>query len=335
VSVPPSPTLREQLWSKAAPSAILLALVAAAASRIVEPIKGAFWLCLAIVLAISASWLFAARRKVPAGARFGSRHLVAASVICALLACAAVGYQIYDWSQKGARAAEKRAAAVEKRLTDEEKLAASVSAGQDFSGFQAKLGVPTTKRRFGKYLIYQWERRRESLQAVVNKDGVVVSYAVYANTRNFHPTFAAGGKFMLNSTAVGRGLEAAPDAVAANFYCGAHQTGYFEKFGTTEAVGGRYFVLGIYNGGPSLIDAGAVCEAALDRGLSRCYNPSGDLNARNDLTSGVLSCIKSADVGRKLRSTATASVYIETAPYTSLLRVMLFPPAEAAVLSGG
>jgi hypothetical protein len=311
VSDQPTETLREQVWSKASPSALIAAIVGAAVTVLVDSLHVAVLPALAIV-SLALVWLLFERRPLR----------IAASAVLVLVAVGTVAYWGYDWSQQAAREAEGRAGAAEKRLHNEERLVTSVSAGQDLSGFRAKLGPPTTKRTSGAYLIFQWQRPRETLQAVVKSD-VVVSYAVYAKTRNFHPKFNVAGS-TLNATPVSGGPG---DALAANAYCGAHKAGYFEKSGGYEAVEARDIVLGAWTGGRTVIDVSAVCSA-LGGPLSRCMF----VNLGNEVTPKMLSCIRSAPAGRKLRANLKASVYIETAPSVPLRPVMLYPPDEAAVL---
>ena len=146
-----------------------------------------------------------------------------------------------------------------KDVRDEENLVSSLSAGQDLSRFSAALGPPDTKRPAGRYLIYQFQRRRETLQAVVNRVGAVVSYGVYAKTRDFHPSFEHGAAVTLNSTAVDGGTTSA--GLAAMGYCAAHKAGYFEASGGGNAAGARYFVLGVSDANTTAISTAAICRA--------------------------------------------------------------------------
>jgi hypothetical protein len=200
----------------------------------------------------------------------------------------------------------------------------SLSAGQDFSRFRAVLGPPETKRPSGDFLVYQFQRSRATLQAVVNRVGEVVSYAVYAKTTAFRPSFDHGLRITLNSTTVDDAFGGT--SVGANLYCAAHKAGYFEYFGGFNAVELRYFVLGVSDANTTEVSTAAICKAVTG-GLAACNFSTG-----NELTGRMLACVKSAAVGRRLRSTLKASVYIETAPGGRLLPVMLYPPDEAANL---
>jgi hypothetical protein len=187
-----------------------------------------------------------------------------------------------------------------KGVRSEEKLVSSLSAGQDLSRFRATLGTPDRKRPAGEVLVYQFQRSRATLQAVVNRVGEVVSYAVYAKTTDFRPRFEHGLRVTLNTTTMDDAFEGT--SLGANLYCGAHKAGYFEYFGGFNAVEARYFVLGVSDANTTEVSTGAICKAV-----------TGDLAACN-FSSRMLACVKSAGVGRRLRSTLRANVYIETAP---------------------
>jgi hypothetical protein len=208
-----------------------------------------------------------------------------------------------------------------KGVRSEEKLVSSLSAGQDLSRFRATLGTPDRKRPAGEVLVYQFQRSRATLQAVVNRVGEVVSYAVYAKTTDFRPRFEHGLRVTLNTTTMDDAFEGT--SLGANLYCGAHKAGYFEYFGGFNAVEARYFVLGVSDANTTEVSTGAICKAV-----------TGDLAACN-FSSRMLACVKSAGVGRRLRSTLRANVYIETAPGRSLLPAMLYPPDEASNLGVG
>jgi hypothetical protein len=124
-----------------------------------------------------------------------------------------------------------------KDVRSEENLVSSLSAGQDLSRFSAALGPADTKRPTGTYLIYQFQRRRETPQAGVNRVGVVVSYAVYTETPDFHPSFDHGADVRVNATTVDGGTASA--GLAAMGYCAAHKAGYVEASGGTTASGSR------------------------------------------------------------------------------------------------
>ena len=211
-----------------------------------------------------------------------------------------------------------------KGVRSEEKLVSSLSAGQDLSRFRATLGTPDTKRPAGDFLVYQFQRSRATLQAVVNRVGEVVSYAVYAKTTDFRPRFDHGLRATLNSTTVDDAFGGT--SLGANLYWGAHKAGYFEYFGGFNAVEARYFVLGVSDANTTEVSTAAVCKAVTG-GLAACNFSTG-----NELSGRILACVKSAVVGRRLRSTLRANVYIESAPGRSLLPAMLYPPDEAANL---
>lgn len=309
--LPPSDS-PEQLTRVISPEALVAAVVGAAVAALIGKITAHLFVAAAIFFLAVAGGAFYSQRKTPHTEKIKRRLLAALSLTAILLAGGTLAYGISNDLTKG--------------LRDEEKLVSSLAAGQDFSRFASALGPPDTKRPSGKYLVYQFERRRETLQAVVNQLGEVVSYAVYAKTNDFHPRFEHGAPITLNTTTVDRGLGGSADGLAANAYCGAHKAGYFEYFGGDNAVQARYFVLGVSDAETTEISTIPICRALMG-GLANCPAGYGD-----DLSSRTLACFRSAPAGRRLLATLRASVYIETASGLPLLPVMLYPPDEAANL---
>jgi hypothetical protein len=285
-------------------------VVGAAVAALVGKLTAYLFVAVAIFLFAVASAVLYSRAKTPAAERFRRRFLLGASLTAALLACGTLAYGIPNELTKGVRS--------------DEKLVSSLSAGQDLSRFRAALGPPDTKRPSGAFLVYQFQRSRATLQAVVNRVGEVVSYAVYAKKTSFSPSFDHGLRITLNRTTVDDAFGAS--SVGANLYCGAHKAGYFEGFGGFNAVEARYFVLGVSDANTTEVSTAGICRAVTG-GLAACNFSTG-----NELSSRMLACVKSAGVGRRLRSTLKANVYIETAPGLRLLPVMLYPPDEAANL---
>jgi hypothetical protein len=310
LTTPPSPTLRQRLRDSVSPQALVAAVAAAAVAALVGKLTAYLFVALAIFFFAVAALSLYSRAQTPAREAGKRRFLLVFSGIWLVLGLGTLGLGIRG--------------ELTKEVRGEENLVSSLSAGQDLSRFSAALGPPDTKRPAGTYLIYQFQRRRETLQAVVNRVGVVVSYAVYAKTRDFHPSFDHGADVRLNSTAVDGGTPSA--GLAAMGYCAAHKSGYFEAFGGTNASGARYFVLGVSNANTSAVSTAAICPAS-GGPLTACLQDVGNTPSAEDLA-----CMRGKGVGRRLRSTLKANVYIETAPGARLLPVMLYPPDEAANL---
>jgi hypothetical protein len=211
----------------------------------------------------------------------------------------------------------------------EARVVASLTAGQDFSRFAAILGTPDTKRSIGQMLLYQFERPYETLQALVNQTGTVISYGIYTKSPRFTPQLGSG-LITLNTTLLGKtGIErdtpvSAQQLSGANGYCGAHKAGYFQSFGGYNAVGARYYVLGTSNSETSEIQLGGLCQALGESGCSE--------SAGNSLSQAFLQCVDEHAQLTQVVGRTQISVYIETAPGQPLLLDMLYPPDEAAVL---
>jgi hypothetical protein len=85
-------------------------------------------------------------------------------------------------------------------------------------------------------------------------------------------------------------------------------------------------VLGVSDGNTAAVSTRPICRARTGA-LAPCLQDVGNTPSVADLA-----CMKANPLGRRLRSTLKANVYIETAPGGSLLPVMLHPHDEAANL---
>jgi hypothetical protein len=301
-------------------TALITAVTAGAVASLVGLLTKSVAVALLVVLIGVAALAFLSRRATPPIQSRQRLGLLLLSLAAAVGACGVAAYSFYDLTTQEQRVAEDK-------LTEEERLVASLSAGMDFSNFREAFGNPDTKRTDGDYDIYQYERQWETLQAVANSSGEVVSYAVYAKVTDFHPKFNHGTHVVLNQTTLGE-ASATSLMIGANAYCGAHKAGYFEAFGGSEAEDARYFVVGVSDANTTEIPGTAeVCTALFeDEQLGVCLPFSG-----NELTAKGMRCVETSSEPDRF-SSLKASVYIETAPYVEILPVMLYPPDEAAVL---
>jgi hypothetical protein len=306
----PSPSFREQLRSLTSPGALTAGAVGAAVAAIVGKLTAHLFVAVAIFLFAAAASLAYSRLKTSRGERLRLRALSLGVVIFGLLGAGTLTYGIARELSKGMRA--------------EEKLVSSLAAGQDFARFAAALGPAEVKRPIGKYVVYQFERPDETLQAVTARDGEVLSYAIYAKSADFHPVLEHGATVKLNETNVDRPFGGESSGEAAIAYCGAHKAGYFESFGGDNAVDDRYYVLGVSDANGRQISPLTlpVCRALLQGGLEeKCHGPDYE-----KLDPALLRCIQSSPPGRRLLLTLRATVYIETAPGVALTPTMLIPP---------
>jgi hypothetical protein len=212
----------------------------------------------------------------------------------------------------------------------EERLVSSLGAGQTFARFASLLGPATTKITVGKYTIYQYERRWETLQAVVS-EGSVAAYAVYAITKEFKPTLEdTNVPITLNSTRIASKYHGGTPGIAANLYCGAHKAGFFESFGGSLAEDSRLYVLGVSDTGASTtIFAVDLCNDIWKRHLVNCEDQT--YLTDSDLTSQTLHCLQHRAVGRALINNSVANAYVETAPGVTLVPNMLRTPIDTEI----
>ena len=133
----------------------MAAVAAAAVAALVGKLTAYLFVALAIFfLAVAALSLYS-RAQTPAREVGKRRFLLVFSGIWLVLGLGTLGLGIRG--------------ELTKEVRGEENLVSSLSAGEDLSRFSAALGPPDTKRPAGTYLIYQFQRRRETLQAVVNR----------------------------------------------------------------------------------------------------------------------------------------------------------------------
>lgn len=194
-----------------------------------------------------------------------------------------------------------------------EKLKQTIGTGPDYS-----FRLPTGNT------IHQYERQWETLQLLENASGMVLSVGVYAKDKEFKPTVALGGQRITLNAPVDR---AAPRFLpaAANAYCGAHKSGYFEGyFPMPNAFKAMNFVVGASNA-ESELDLRSMCGQL---GGTLCSAPQ--VPTENALSPEFAECLLATPGGQRIRRETAASVIVYTAPGAALVDDMLFPPDVVA-----
>ncbi len=213
----------------------------------------------------------------------------------------------------------------------EEKMVSQLTAGKEYERLAQIIGsAPDHKMNLASgRTLYQYERRWEVIQLLVDRSGDVVSIGVYGKDKAFHANFRLGGvKIILGETFIGKALPDDDIPSAANVYCGAHKAGYFEAYSELPlALGGDNIVLGISDIQTIVETVGydlkPVCTLAL---LPQCTPPSGN----NVVSAGYARCLLRNSKARQFRRSLPLSVVIIAAPGQEITPDMLIPPDDAS-----